>query len=257
MQINEEKNMKYGLQLYSLRDITKTDFEGALRAVAEMGYKMVEPAGFFGYSAEDVRAMLDCYGLEVCSTHTPYKSVFEDIRATIDYHKKIGCKNIIIPSAPYGTREAVTYTVDSINRFLPMIEAEGMSLHFHNHSGEFLPNIDGQIAEEEFASRTNVKLQLDTFWVFNAGLDPVATIEKYRDRVSIIHLKDGIPAAGEVKAQGKSIGLGQAPVEAVRAKAIALGLDIVVESEGLEPTGLEEVRRCIDFLKTLDARDGN
>ena len=29
--------MKYGLQLYSVRDITKDDFEGALKKVAEMG----------------------------------------------------------------------------------------------------------------------------------------------------------------------------------------------------------------------------
>lgn len=245
--------MKYGLQLYSVRDITKDDFDGALRAVAEMGYKMVEPAGFFGLPAAEVKAMLDHYDLEVCSTHTKYSEVFEKFNETLEYHKKIGCKNIIIPSAPFKTREAVTYTVDSINRYQPIIEAEGMKLHFHNHSGEFLPNVDGQIAEEEFAKRTNVNFELDTFWVFNAGLDPVATMEKYRDRVSFIHLKDGIPASGDVKAIGKSVGSGQAPVEAVRKKAMEMGANIVIESEGLDPTGLEEVKRCIDFLKGLDA----
>ena len=29
--------MKYGIQMYSLRDITGSDMKGALRAVAEMG----------------------------------------------------------------------------------------------------------------------------------------------------------------------------------------------------------------------------
>lgn len=245
--------MKYGLQLYSVRDVTKDNFEGALRAVAEMGYKMVETAGFFGLPANEVKAMLDSYGLEACSTHTGYREVFENFNATLEYHKAIGCKNIILPSAPFKTREAVTYTVDSINRYLPIIEAEGMKLHYHNHSGEFLPNLDGQIAEEELANRTKVNLELDTFWVFNAGLDPVATMEKYRERVSFIHLKDGIPASGDVKAIGKSVGSGQAPVVAVRKKAIEMGANIVIESEGLDPTGLEEVKRCIDFLKGLDA----
>lgn len=32
---------EYGLQLFSLRDITGNDLEGALKAVAEMGYKYV------------------------------------------------------------------------------------------------------------------------------------------------------------------------------------------------------------------------
>ena len=30
--------MEYGLQMYSVRDITKTDLEGAMTAVAELGY---------------------------------------------------------------------------------------------------------------------------------------------------------------------------------------------------------------------------
>ena len=33
--------MKYGLQLFSVRDVTEKDLEGALKAVAEMGYSFV------------------------------------------------------------------------------------------------------------------------------------------------------------------------------------------------------------------------
>lgn len=53
--------MEYGLQMYSVRDITKTDLEGAMKAVAEMGYTYVEFAGFFGHSAEEVKGWLDKY----------------------------------------------------------------------------------------------------------------------------------------------------------------------------------------------------
>ena len=55
--------MEYGLQLYSVRDITGSDFEGALREVAEMGYTMVEPAGFFGNDGKTVAEWLEKYGL--------------------------------------------------------------------------------------------------------------------------------------------------------------------------------------------------
>ena len=54
-----------------------------------------------------------------------------------------------------------------------------------------------------------------------------------------------------------SLGQGIAPVAQVRQAAIQLGLEMVVESEGLEPTGLEEVRRCMDFLRSQDQKDGN
>ena len=53
------------------------------------------------------------------------------------------------------------------------------------------------------------------------------------------------------------MGQGIAPVAQVRQAAIQLGLEMVVESEGLEPTGLEEVRRCMDFLRSQDQKDGN
>ena len=63
---------KYGIQLYSLRDVSKDDFEGTLKAVADMGYKMVESAGFFGHDAKTVKGWLEKYGLEICSTHTGF-----------------------------------------------------------------------------------------------------------------------------------------------------------------------------------------
>lgn len=252
--------MKYGIQLYSVRDVAKIDFEGALRQVAEMGYDMVETAGFFGYSAYEVNAMLESYGLTVCSTHTGYMAFFHDFDNTVAYHKAIGCKDIILPAAPIATKDELEYTIANINKLLPLVEKEGMKLHFHNHSKEFLPNCDGLIPFDELAKRTDIRFELDTFWAFNAGLDPIEIMEQYKDRIEFIHLKDGIAVRAddpESKPIGKSVGSGEAPVEAVRLKAIELGLNVVVESEGLDPTGPEEVKRCIDFLRALDAKDGN
>lgn len=251
--------MKYGLQLYSVRDVTEVDYDAALRAVAEMGYDMVEPAGFFNHSADDVAAMLKHYGLTACSTHTGVRHLTEDLEETIAYHKTIGCHDLIIPGAKINTAEEVSILVDTINRAQPILAAEGIKLHYHNHSKEFRPNLDGLIVEEELANRTNVNFQIDTFWAFNAGLRAIDVIEKYKDRIDFIHLKDGIPqdwSNPESLPIGKSVGSGEAPVLEVRKKAIELGLKIVIESEGLDPTGPEEAKRCIDFLRAVDASEG-
>ena len=247
--------MNYGLQLYSVRDITKDNFEGALRAVAEMGYTEVEPAGFFGHSAEEVSAMLKNYGLTCCSTHTGFWKLKDNFEETVAYHKAIGCNNIIIPSAPWSTKEELDLTVDCINKWQPILESEGIKLHYHNHSHEFMKNSSGQIAHDELATRTNILFELDTFWVYNARLDPVALMEKYKDRLEFVHLKDGIMQDWSTPgshAQGMSVGSGNAPVLEVRRKAIDMGVKMVIESETLNPTGLEEVKRCIDFLKKVD-----
>ena len=57
--------MKYGIQMYSVRDVAQKDLKAALKTVAEIGYNSVEFAGFFGNDAETVRSWLEEYGLEV------------------------------------------------------------------------------------------------------------------------------------------------------------------------------------------------
>lgn len=253
--------VEYGLQMYSLRDITENDLKGALKKVADMGYKYVEFAGFFGYSAEEVKAWLDEYGLICSGTHTGAAPLAEDvIDETIAYHKTIGCNNLIIPGLDWSTEEKFNENIALINRAQKKLAENGIALGYHNHSGEFFVNNYGKVIENEIISRTSVELEIDTFWAYNAGLDPVVYCEKIKDRIRVIHLKDGIASAPENKnyekvhegAIGKSVGSGNAPVNAVREWAIANNVRMVIESEGLEPTGLEEVKRCIDYLRTLE-----
>ena len=66
---------EYGIQMYSVRDITEKDMPGALRALAEMGYKNVEFAGFFGIPAEEIKKLLDDNGLKVSGTHTGWNEI--------------------------------------------------------------------------------------------------------------------------------------------------------------------------------------
>ena len=235
---------EFGLQMYSVRDITKDDLDGALRAVAEMGYKTVEFAGFFGHSAEEVKGMLDKYGLKAVGTHTGVGALEADLEGQIAYHKGIGCSDIIIPAANVFNRADMEKFIAQVNLWQPKLAAEGIRLHFHNHDREFLPTEDGFVPHDEMAARTSILFEIDTYWAYVAGKDPVEVLEQYGDRVSLIHLKDGL-----ADKTGKSLGLGTAPVAAVLDYAVAKGKGIVVESEGLEPTGLEEVGRCIEYLK--------
>lgn len=246
-----EENMKYGLQMYSLRDITEKDMEGALKEVAAMGYSFVEFAGFMGHDAHEIREMLEKYGLKVSGTHTGLAALTEDkLEETIAYHKGIGCRDIIIPYEKFATKADIDAFVERVGVLTPRLRAEGLHLHYHNHDHEFLPNEDGLIPEDELVKRTDILLEIDTYWVFAAGKDPVEVLKKLKDRVKVIHLKDGVGGH-----EGTSLGLGKAPVKEVRKLAMELGLTMVVESEGLDPTGLEEVKRCIDFLKEEDAKD--
>ena len=70
--------MKYGLQLYSVRDAAKDSVENMLSRVAEMGYSMVESAGFYDLTAAELKALLQKNGLTLCSTHTSVRRLTEE-----------------------------------------------------------------------------------------------------------------------------------------------------------------------------------
>ena len=235
--------MKYGIQLYSLRDVTPTDMEGALRQVADMGYKMVEFAGFFDYPAKKIAEWLKKYGLEACSTHTKLAAISNEC---IAYHKAIGCRHLIIPGISCSTKENLDKSIEAINYWQPILAREGISLHFHSHTGDFLPNQSGLVVMDELVSRTEILFEIDTHLAFMAGKDPIALLDLYADRVQFVHLKDGKRDGTDT-----ALGEGDSPVAACHQRAKETGKIIVVESEGLDPTGPAEVARCMAFLKSL------
>ena len=249
---------EYGLQMYSLRDITENTMKLALKKVAEMGYKYVEFAGFFDYLPEQIKVWLDEFGLVCSGTHTGLHALTpETIDETIRYHKIIGCENLIVPGCNWSNLDA---TLGALKDAQKKLAENGIRLGYHNHSKEFFPDENGTIFENEVIAQTSIELEIDTFWAFNAGLDVIGYLEANKGRIRVIHLKDGFPSAAENKnfdhvhdgVQGRSVGSGANIIPQIVEWAKKNDVRMVIESESLDPTGLEEVERCITYLRTLD-----
>ncbi len=239
--------MKYGIQLYSMRDLAEKDFEGAVAKAAEIGYSSIEFAGFFGRSAGQVVSLLQKNNIELFGTHCGMYDLVNDYEGTLAFHKAIGNKNYIISHHNMRNKAEIDEFVGLVNKYQPMLESEGIKLGYHNHSMEFLPNDDGVISHPELFNRTNIGFEIDTFWAFNAGRDPVALMEQYKDRLLSIHIKDGFKGG-----RGMPLGKGEAPVAAVYAKAVELKIPMIVESETCDPSGTVEAQICYDCLKSLE-----
>src|SRR5690242_13603285 len=75
---SEHRIEKIGLELYTVRDLLKKDFEGTLAKAAKIGYKEVEFAGYFNDlpnlnpPLKRAREILDANGLSAPSTHVAY-----------------------------------------------------------------------------------------------------------------------------------------------------------------------------------------
>lgn len=240
--------MKYGIQLYSVRDTLAEDYYGTLKAMAALGYKMVETIAVPGVSAENVAAWCREMGLTVSGTHTGAPALTdENIKKTIADHLSMDCPLLIIPGHDLSTAAKIDEFINLVNKTQPILEKAGITLAYHNHSFEFLPNEDGQIIYHELLRRTGIKLELDTYWAYNADNDPVQLMEMLKDRLVAIHIKDG-----EKGGKGYPLGMGQAPVKAVYQKAAEMGVPMIVESETLTPDGITEAKICMDYLKSLE-----
>lgn len=244
--------MNYGVQLYSVRDaVAELGMKETLRRVAEIGYKSVEFAGFGDATAEEVRDILREFDLSVDGTHTGIKALLPDtIEATLKDMQTIGNKRVIIPAAKLKTDADIELFLQQVAYAAPILKSAGIELGFHNHHTEFLPNEDGTVPMDVLKEKTDLFFELDTYWAYHAGVDPVLEMERMGDRLQLIHIKDGV--GGEEKTCGRPLGQGSAPVAAVYKKACELGLPMVVESETLQPDGMTEISVCYDCLLRLE-----
>lgn len=242
--------MEYGLQLYSIRDITKENLDGALEKVARLGYKTVEFAGFFDHSAAAVQEMLQKHSLRLIGTHSSFKELVEDFEGTLAFHKELGNKYYIIPGYKLPNQTALDEFVALVNSISKKLEKEGISLCFHNHAKEFLPTEDGVQVYDQLLYRTNLLLEVDAYWAFVGMKDPIKLMDRVSDRLRLMHIKDGF-----ADGSGMPLGKGEAPVEEMWKWAKAHQIPMIVESETLTPDGITEAQICIDYLRFIEEKN--
>ena len=184
-----------GVQLYCFRHLLEEDFEGTLAQVATLGYDGVEFAGYYDYSAEDLRKLLDGHGLEVAGAHVGMGQLLGDeLQRSIDFHGELGNTRLIVPAIGEDRRspmEAVMRTAEDLTRIQEALRPHGMSTGYHCHAYSFNQLVDGQTVWDILADNTpeDVILQLDTGNAKNGGADLLQVIRNDPGRIKSIHVK--------------------------------------------------------------------
>ena len=207
-----KKKIPVGVELYSVREDCKKDLPGTLAAIARMGYAGVEFAGYWNYSATDLKKILDDNGIVACGSHTPSEMVLtpDKLQATIEFNQTIGNKFIIVPDMTGATKAVWLEKSKKFNEIAARLAPLGLSIGYHSHFHDFHA-VEGERPWEIFAGNTSpgVILQLDTSNCCDGGADPVAELKKFPGRTRSIHIKPngGGPEAviGEDKIDWNSI----------------------------------------------------
>ncbi|MDW8106469.1 MAG: sugar phosphate isomerase/epimerase [Armatimonadota bacterium] len=246
--------VKVGVQLYSVREDCQRDLPGTLQAIAQMGYKGVEFAGYYGYDAATLRKMLDDNGLECCGTHISLDALLGDnLERTLEFHATLRCPYLIVPGLPperTASREAWLQTAELFNRIAEQVQPHGFRIGYHNHWAEFQPLDDGTLPWDLFFSHTRpeVIMQIDTGNALHGGAHAAPFVRRYAGRAITVHCK-------EYSRTNPSAVIGEGEVhwaDFFDACETVGGTEwYIVEQETYAHPPLETIRLCLEAMRRM------
>lgn len=255
-----------GLQLWSLREQLKADVPAALDWVRKQGITEVETAGTGGRTPEEFLKLLQDRGLKAVSAHMGYEDLTKDLADSIKTAKILGVQYVMTAWIPHG-KEGLTAglarkAAADFDQWGKAFRAAGITYGYHPHGFEFVPlaSEGGKTAFDLIVAGTkaeNVSFEMDVFWVFHAGVDPVKLLRQHPTRWSLMHVKDirkgavtGLSTGGAPPIDNVAVGTGQIDWPAVLKTAQEVGLKhFLIEDE--TPTPLVCIPDSLKYLRGL------
>jgi sugar phosphate isomerase/epimerase len=98
----------------------------------------------------------------------------------------------MLPKAQWGSPESFRRAAATFNQWGKQCQQHGMRFAYHNHNYEF-QDLKGTTGFDILVKETDpelVWLEMDTYWITQAGRDPVLLLNQLGKRVRLLHLKD-------------------------------------------------------------------
>ena len=252
-----------GVQLWSFRELAKTDPVAMMHTARRMGITHVETAGLYGMTAERFAGELTRAGLRATSMHVGYDDLKNHPETVIANAKALGVKWVGLAWYPHGdsgfTEADARRAIADFNQFGRTMKDAGLSFFYHNHGFEFAPYGDGTLLDLIIRETdpTLVHFEMDVLWTWLPNADPAALIRKYPGRFKLMHIKDMKPGVARGSLSGglpddqqAAIGEGQVNWPAVLAAAQQDGFEYYyIEDETPDP--MTNVPKSISYLKHL------
>ncbi|QBE66011.1 sugar phosphate isomerase/epimerase family protein [Pseudoduganella lutea] len=248
---------RLGVQLWSVKDEIKQDFEGTLAKIGKLGFQGVEFAGEFGpYKSNPagLKAFLDKNKLQCAGAHMHFDALADaKFEATTAFYKTLGCSNLVISMDERGkTTEGSTEMSKQLTALSGKLAGKGMRIGYHNHAEEFAGAV-GSTPWDVIAKNTPKSsiMQQDVGWTTYAGKDPVEYVQKYPGRTTTTHFKAkladgaaGTPIIGQDKTDWAGL---------ARAVRQVGGTDWIIIEQEEYPNGMGQLETVAASLKGLQA----
>ena len=245
------------IQLYTVREAGSKDFPGTLRAIADIGYKGVEFAGLHGHDPKEIAKLVSDLGMKCSSSHTGLPTP-ESVGQIVETETALGNTRVICGFGPeaFKTVDEVKQAAAKFNKAGELLKPHGMTFGFHNHWWEF-DKLEGKcVYDILMAEAPDFFSELDVYWCAFGKADPVQIVGKYKSRLPVLHIKDGMLEEG--KHVHTAVGSGLLDMPAIIGAADPNVLEwLIVELDACETDMMEAVRKSYEYLTSSGLGEGN
>jgi sugar phosphate isomerase/epimerase len=196
---------KIGVQMYTVKDkVADLGAYEIIRRIAKLGYRAVEVSQI-PMTAENVaelkRASKDfnikiaalSAGLEPMVPGDPGETLSSDFDKIVSDCKILDCNYLRIGMMPIhlmDDRDKIMGFIERAEAMAHRLAEQEIELYYHTHHLEF-QKFDGVYLLDIIKDNTTkLGFELDVHWIQRAGENPVEFVKKYKDRISLLHLKD-------------------------------------------------------------------
>jgi len=179
------------------------DFWDSLELYSKIGYRGMEGGDALlnkGNDAENVHRFYEL-GLEILTISTSIDEIKKSVEPIIKRAKLLRSNRATIWSgsamglwhneAP--SKKNFYAEVEIMELAATALAKEDIKLCYHNHSPEFLLCYDNVPAiDHMMLNSQHLWLEIDVAWTNYAGVDPIAVLKRYANRLGAVHLKDYI-----------------------------------------------------------------
>ncbi len=242
--------VKFGIQLYSVRNQLNADFRGTLAKLAAMGFQGVEFAFYYGeMKPEDLAMLVKELQLNVYGIYERFQNLCDSEHIVYDYAAAMGCSYL---TGGLGAQLEKDYAscVEKAGKACSVASKHGLTICYHAHAQEF-KKVDGVcLLDRLLADIPEMRLEPDTAWIHLGGQNVLEHMEKHAARIPLIHAKD-VTADGKITELGKGVIDFAAVLQFAQAHNIEW---LIYEQDGEEDLDpVENALMSIDFLKSISS----
>ncbi len=266
-----------GINVFGLKELLHTDFEGTFHTLREIGFSAIEPMVVFpeanGMEPDRMEESLRTVGQdgafwvsrmarqrirwlreEGFAVHGAQLGLVGMVPGGLDavlpqalrFSQACGLSSLVY-SPQKKTIAQMHPDAQALRRGLELSRERGVELLFHCHYHEFSEDQGDTPFSYLLREVPQLRIELDVGWVQFAKQDVIALMEQYRERIAIVHLKDITPDASvdNIHHCFTAIGEGSLPLEGILRKAKELPLihpGLIVDQDASRQDMLTDLR---------------